>query len=138
MDKRLMHYAFPRDQIQLDGTTAELPQKIAAVVEDTTEKAIVQAVIDAARAAEVTDLYLLDKKFILDAIREKQERESPKPQTNAARIRAMSDEELAAWIVETTYICACCSVNEGCQDAPHVSVCKKNVAEWLQQPAKEE
>ena len=64
----------------------------------------------------------------------------PKPrqvQTNGGRIRSMSDEELAAWIVETTYICACCSVIEGCQDAPHVSVCKKNVAEWLRQPAKE-
>lgn len=58
--------------------------------------------------------------------------------TNADRIRAMTDEELAAWIVETTYICACCSVIEGCQDAPHVSVCKKNVAEWLQKPAEEE
>lgn len=58
--------------------------------------------------------------------------------TNADKIRAMTDEELAAWIVETTYICACCSVSEGCQDAPHVSVCKKNVADWLRQPAKEE
>lgn len=58
------------------------------------------------------------------------------PMTNADRIRAMTDEELAAWIVETTYICACCSVIEGCQDAPHVSVCKKNVAEWLRQPHK--
>ena len=59
------------------------------------------------------------------------------PITNADRIRAMSDEELAAWIVETTYICKCCSGIEGCQDAPHVSVCKKNVAEWLQQPVGE-
>lgn len=59
------------------------------------------------------------------------------PITNADRIRAMSDEELAAFIVETTYICKCCSVVEGCQDVPHVSVCKKNVAKWLQQLAEE-
>ena len=75
MDKRLMHYEFPRDQIQLDGTTVELRTKIAAVVADTTDAAIVEAIIAAARAEEVTDLYLLDKTFILDAIREKLERE---------------------------------------------------------------
>ena len=81
MDNRLMHYEFPRDQIQLDGTMAELPHKIAAVVADTTDKTIVAAVLDAARAEGVTDLHLLDKKFVLDAIREKQERENPKPLT---------------------------------------------------------
>lgn len=74
MDK-LMHYVFPRDQLQLDGTMVELRCKIAAVVVDTTEKAVVQAIIEAARAEGVTDLYLLDKAFILDAIREKLERE---------------------------------------------------------------
>lgn len=75
MDKRLMHYVFPRDQIQLDGTMAELPGKVAAVVEDSTDAAIVAAILAAARAEEVTDLYLIDKTFILDAIREKLERE---------------------------------------------------------------
>ena len=75
MDKRLMHYEFPRDQIQLDGTTVELRTKIAAVVADTTDAAIVEAIIEAARAEDITDLHLLDKTFILDAIREKLERE---------------------------------------------------------------
>ena len=81
MDKRLMHYEFPRDQIRLEGTMAELPGKVAAVVEDSTDAAIVAAVLAAARAEGVTDLYLLDKTFILDAIREKLEREKPKPLT---------------------------------------------------------
>lgn len=81
MDKRLIHYKFPCDQAQLDGTMVKIRYNIAAVVEDTKEKAIIQAVLDAARAAEVTDLYLLDKKFVLDALREKRERENPKPLT---------------------------------------------------------
>lgn len=81
MDKRLMHYQFPRDQIQIDGTTATLHTKVAAIVEDATDAAIVGAILEAARAEEVTDLYLLDKTFILDAIREKLERENPKPLT---------------------------------------------------------
>ena len=81
MDKRLMHYQFPRDQIQLDGNMAELRGKVAAVVEDSTDIAIVAAILAAARAEGVTDLYLLDKTFILDAIREKRERENPKPLT---------------------------------------------------------
>ena len=81
MDKRLMHYGFPRDQIQLDGTTVELHYKVAAVVADTAEQAVVQAIIEAARAEEFTDLYLLDKKFVADALREKLDRETPKPLT---------------------------------------------------------
>lgn len=78
MDKRLMHYQFPRDQIRLEGTMAELPGKVAAVVEDSTDAAIVAAILAAARAEGITDLYLLDKTFILDAIREKLEREKPR------------------------------------------------------------
>ena len=81
MDKRLMHYQFPRDQIQLDGTMAEHRRKVAAVVEDTTDAVIVAAILAAARTEGVTDLYLLDKTFILDALREKLEREKPKPLT---------------------------------------------------------
>lgn len=75
MDKRLMHYQFPHDQIQLNGTMAEVRAKVAAIVEDSTDAAIVAAILAAARAEEVTDLYLMDKTFILDALREKLERE---------------------------------------------------------------
>lgn len=82
MDKRLMHYEFPCRKIpQLDGTMVDLSIKIAAVVADTSELAIVQAVKEAATASGVTDLYILDKKFILDAIRDKLDREKPKPLT---------------------------------------------------------
>ena len=81
MDKRLMHYQFPYDVPQIDGTMVELHRKIAAVVAETSDDAIVNAILDVAKEHEVTDLYLLDKAFILDAIREKKERENPKPLT---------------------------------------------------------
>ena len=82
MDRRLMHYEFPHEPPQLDPDgTIDLNKKIAAVVEDAADVTIVAAVLAAARAEKVTDLYLIDKKFIMDAIREKQERENPKPLT---------------------------------------------------------
>ena len=82
MDNPLMHYEFPHEPPQLDPDgTIYLNKKIAAVVEDAADVTIVAAVLAAARAEEVTDLYLIDKKFIMDAIREKQERENPKPLT---------------------------------------------------------
>ena len=95
MDKRLMHYQFPSPDLQIHGTMAELDRKIAAVVEDTTDAAIVQAVKEAARAEGVADLYLLDRKFIMDAIREKKERENPKPLTIKDLIK-MQDQ--AVWV----------------------------------------
>lgn len=75
--EKLIHYEFPRNQIQIDSYShmAEHHAKVAAVVEDTADDAIVAAVLEAARAEGVTDLYLMDKTFILDAIREKLERE---------------------------------------------------------------
>ena len=83
-----MHYQFPYQDSVIDGTMVEIERKVAAIVEDTTEEAIVRAVKEAAMANGVTDLYLLDQKFIMDAIREKKEREKPK--TIADTIRAMS------------------------------------------------
>ena len=89
--ENLMHYEFPPVPPQISVTIAEVTRNIAAAVEDTTDKAIVAAIIDAARAEGVTDLYLLDKTFILDAIREKQERENPKPLT-IEELRKMNGE----------------------------------------------
>lgn len=132
MDNRLMHYAFPRDQIQLDGTMAELPMKIAAVVEDTTDNVIVAAILAAARTEGVTDLYLLDKKFIMGAIQEKKERENHKPRTNADRIRAMNDEELAKLLMAIPDIPCDEKMTPTCND------CEPCILEWLRRPVKEE
>ena len=54
--------------------------------------------------------------------------------TNADRIRSMSDEELAAWLVDATVCERVCGEDEYC----HGNECVKRVTDWLQQPAKEE
>lgn len=50
--------------------------KIAAVVADMTDDAIYEAIINAAKEEGITDLYMMDKKFVLDAIKEKLKREN--------------------------------------------------------------
>ena len=48
--------------------------KISAVVADMTDQAIYEAIITYAKNEGVTDLYLMDKQFVMDAIKEKLER----------------------------------------------------------------
>lgn len=60
-----------------------------------------------------------------------------KPQTNADRIRAMSDEELAIWIETTSTVCECCSRLNNCAAIPSCDKCVANITEWLKQPAEE-
>lgn len=57
--------------------------------------------------------------------------EPPKPPTNADRIRAMSDEELASLL--TDY-----SNNGGWVTETGRKVCYDRIIEWLQQPAEED
>jgi hypothetical protein len=55
--------------------------------------------------------------------------------TNADRIRAMSDEELAKFLEEASWICA----NQVCRKCPlstGTEICK-SVKEWLKQPVEE-
>lgn len=56
----------------------ELSKHIAAKISDLTEKALTEEIVRTARKAGVTDLFLMDKNFLLSAIREKQERTNPK------------------------------------------------------------
>ena len=66
---------------ELGYNGGESIKRIAAKVADLTEKVITDEIIRAAREAGVTDLYLMDRDFLLSAIREKQERMNPKPLT---------------------------------------------------------
>ena len=60
---------------------------------------------------------------------------TPKPQTNADRIRAMSDEELARWIADKVdHGYGCCA--PGCNDCRDNVDCVKPWLDWLQQEAK--
>ena len=68
-----------------------------------------------------------------------------KPMTNADRIRAMSDEELAVFLDDLTCLCVDCNdhdgVNENCPIYKQGCgrYCEpKDLMDWLQQPAEED
>ena len=53
------------------GKTHTFMVNVAAKVADMTDKVIVDACIEVAKDAGITDLYLIDKTFLLEAIRDK-------------------------------------------------------------------
>ena len=71
--------------------------------------------------------------------------ENPKPSTNADRIRAMSDEELADIFLRADF-CKCCEhekdgvCNYICAypNIPLYEGCKQAALRWMKQPAEEE
>lgn len=60
-----------------------------------------------------------------------------KPQTNADRIRAMSDEELAEFIRDVSYECQDASWSCHCQTCSYPWCSSDQTVEWLKQPAEE-
>ena len=61
-------------------------------------------------------------------------RDTTKMVSNADRIRSMSDEELARWLVDATVCERVCDEDEYC----HGNECVKRVTDWLKQPEKGE
>ena len=59
----------------------------------------------------------------------------PIKQTNADRIRSMSDEELAEWLIENNIRCGCFAYKK-C-NANVMSDCKSTILEWLQSKVEE-
>lgn len=75
------------------------------------------------------------QKFIgKDEIRLFELRSLQKKLTNADRIRSMSDEELARWLVDATVCERVCGEDVFC----HGDECVNRVTDWLKQPVKEE
>lgn len=70
MADKIMHFHL-NDFALEDGPVQRIVAKIKAEVADMTDDAIVDACVKAAREDGISDLYLLDKKFVLDAIRDK-------------------------------------------------------------------
>jgi hypothetical protein len=74
--------------------------------------------------------------------RETTQIESQKPMTNADRIRAMSDEELASWAKKQIGCGAgffpCGVVCNGKCEAHSPEACRTLIMEWLKQPAEEQ
>ena len=63
------------------------------------------------------------------------EEAKPKPQTNADRIRAMSDQELAEFMANVAECQFCTVKSEWCTESE--AACKRNWLDWLRQEAKE-
>lgn len=84
-------------------------------------------------------------RMAISALRAQQERENPQPSTNADRIRAMSDEELAGIFLRADF-CKCCEhekdgvCNYICAypNIPLYEGCKQAALKWMKQPAEEE
>lgn len=66
-----------------------------------------------------------------------------KPMTNADLIRAMSDEQLAKWLMEESWDCNDCPEHEWLAAQPDRRVgqcdmkCKEHCLDWLRQPVKD-
>ena len=77
---KLRHYVLnmPVHSHDIINHMYNIEVQVAAKIVDMAEEATVQAVIDEAGRAGITDLYLLDKKFVTEALREKLERECEK------------------------------------------------------------
>lgn len=71
------------------------------------------------------------------ALRAQQERENPKLITNAERIRAMSDEELALWLCDLFSVDTCYTHCPGCDSCNDAGGLSNGLKKWLQQPAEE-
>lgn len=56
----------------------QMTNKMAVLTAEAMDRAILDEIIIAAKAEGITDLIVLDKKFIVEAIREKMEREGIK------------------------------------------------------------
>lgn len=54
--------------------------------------------------------------------------------TNADRIRAKNDEELAKWICDLGIDCAYCKITSMCYEVCKNGDCEKAWLEWLKQP----
>ena len=60
-------------EVSPDNTLCQVTHKLLAEVADRTDDVIVQAIIREAERAGVNDLYLIDREYILDALRLKRE-----------------------------------------------------------------
>ena len=67
-----------------------------------------------------------------------EEKQTTKPQTNADRIRAMSDEVLAEFIRDVSYECQDASWGCHCQTCSYPWCSSDQTVEWLKQPSEGE
>lgn len=79
MTDKMLHFSLNMPEFDFDTNT--LIQRICAHALDMQEDAVVQACVRTAEEAGITDLYLIDKQFVIDALMEKIKREEAKEDT---------------------------------------------------------
>lgn len=121
-------FSFPENvEITINGDTISTVREAAVRMVERWEEAVVCEIVKEARMAGYTEVTVLNKEVILEALR----RYVMPPKTNADRIRAMTDEELAQCLVAVESR----RRGDGCGaiwGLPYVAL------EWLQQPAEVE
>lgn len=70
MINKFIHFHL-KDMVPDDDNPLRVERRLYADVVDMTDNLVVDACVKAARKAGVHDLYMLDKQFVLDALREK-------------------------------------------------------------------
>ena len=126
-------FSFPENvKITINGDTLSTIREAAVRMAERWEESVVCEIVKEARMAGYTEATVLNKEVILEALR----RYVMPPKTNADRIRAMTDEELAEFISD---------VSKACQDSycGNCFRCKfpwcssVDTETWLKQPTEE-
>lgn len=82
----LQKYEFP-ENIEICKELGIIRKRLAAQAVELANEAVASAIIEAAREAGISELYLIDKTFALEAIKEKLDRELKKLTVEAAELR---------------------------------------------------
>lgn len=90
---------------------------------------------DEARLSNIANHFEVDLSEIRSFIEIKQQQQR-KPKTNSDCLRAMTDEELARWIAETSNCSDWCILNELCQTKPDNESCISMWLDWLKEEVK--
>lgn len=120
-------FSFPENvEITINGDTISSVREASVRMVERWEEAVVSEIVKEARLAGYTEVTVLNKEVIFEALR----RYLATPRTNADRIRAMSDKELAFAII--------CPRDMGADITTCADTCMECSLRWLQEPAKEE
>lgn len=118
-------FSFPENvEITINGDTLSTTREAAVRMVERWEESVVGEIVKEARLAGFTEVTVLNKEVILDAL----QRYTMPPKTNADKIRAMTDEELAYWIM-CPYDSPYCTGTDQCIEC---------TLEWLKQPAEDD
>ena len=122
MPDKLMHFHL-KDVCPDEDNPLRITTRLYADVVDMTDNLIVDACVKEARRAGVNDVYLLDRQFVLDALREKIQG------TQREKFLLDKIKQLGEWLDAINP--ECLVEVDGGVDAETCAVCKENGADVL-------